>query len=78
MSSGNCETYPSKMNVPEMVGVIGVSVLTEINDSSNSDEELGFLDVLDSVRRDCFDRIGEDSGGKEGFLTTLHEKQGKG
>lgn len=73
MSLGNCETYSSGMDVPKIAGVIGVSVLTEIDDSSNSDEELGVLDVLDSVKRDRFSRIGVASGGKVGLLTVLRE-----
>lgn len=32
MSSGNCETYYSRTDVPEIVGVIGVSMLTEKDD----------------------------------------------
>ena len=50
MSSGNCETSSSGIDVPKIVGVTGASVLTEIDDLGNSDEELGVLDVLDSVR----------------------------
>jgi len=42
------------MDVLEIIGVTGVYVLTKIDDSSNSDEELGVLDVLDSVKRDHF------------------------
>ena len=48
MSSGNCETSPLETDVPEMVGV--TRVLTKIDDSGNSDKELGVLDVLDSVK----------------------------
>jgi len=73
MSSGNCEISPSEMDVPKMVGVTGVSVLAEIDDSGNLDEELVVLDVQDSVKRDCFDRIGIASGSKGGFLAILYE-----
>ena len=71
MSSGNCETFPSETNVPEMVRVTRVSVLIEMDDSGNSDEEPGVLDVLDSVKRDHFDRIGVASGGKGSLLVVL-------
>ena len=73
MSSGNCETYSSGTDVPEIVGVTGVSILTKIDDSGNSDEELGVLNILDSVKRDRFVRIGVASGGKGGFLVVLRE-----
>ena len=64
MPSCNCETSSLETNGPKIVGVTGVSVLTEIDDSGNSDEELGVLDVLDSVKHDRFTRIGVTSGGK--------------
>lgn len=43
------------MDVPKIVGVTGVSVLIEVDDSGNSYEEPRVLDVLDLVKRDCFD-----------------------
>ena len=54
MSSGNCETFSSETDGSEIVGVTGVFVLTKIDDSGNSYEELGILDVLDLVKRDHF------------------------
>ena len=72
VSSGNCETFSSVTDVPEIVGVTGVSVLTEMGESSNLDEEPEVLDVLDSVKRDHFHLIGVASGGKGGFLSVLH------
>ena len=71
MSSSNCETSSSGMDVPEIAGVTEVSVLTRIDDSGTSYEELGVLDVLDSVKRDHFVRIGVASGGKGRLLTIL-------
>ena len=73
MSSGNCETYSSEMDVPEMVGVTGVSVLTEIDDSGNSNELLGVLDVLELVKRDRFSRIGVASRGEGSLLAIVCE-----
>jgi len=78
MSSGNCETSSLRTDVPEIVGVTGVSVATEINVSSNLDEELRVLDVLDSVKQDHFIQIGVASGAKGGWLAILHEQQGLG
>jgi len=52
ISSGNCETSSSETDGPEIAGVTRVSVLTKIDDLGNLDEELGVLDVLDSVKRD--------------------------
>ena len=78
MSLGNYETSSSETDVPEIVGLTGVSVLTKIDDLGNSDEELGVLDVLDSVKRDRFDWIGVASGGKGGLLIVLCEWRGKG
>jgi len=54
MSLGSCETSSLETNGPKIVGVTGVFVLTEIDDSGNSDEELGVLHVLDSVKQDHF------------------------
>ena len=73
MSSCHYGTSSVEARIPEMVGVTGVSVLTEIDDSGNSDEELGVLDVLDSVKRDRFNRIGVALGRKGGLLVVLHE-----
>ena len=74
MSSSNFETYSSETDGKEIVGVTRVYVLTEIDDSGNSDEELGVIDVLDSVKRDSFARIGVNSGGKGGLLVVLRER----
>ena len=73
MSSGNCETSSSGTDVPKIVGVTRVSVHTEIDDSGNSDEELGVLDVLDSIKRDRFIQIGVASRGKGSFITVVHK-----
>lgn len=78
MSLVDYEASPSGTDVPEIVGVTGVSILTEIHYSSNSDEELGVLDVLDLVKWHRFAQIGVDSGGKGGLLTVLHERYGMG
>lgn len=73
MSSGDSETSSLETDVPKMVGVTRVSVLTQIDDSRNSTEQLGVLDILDSVRRDRFDRIGVASSGNGNLLTVLRE-----
>lgn len=78
MSLGNCETSSSETDVPEMVGVTRVLVLIEIDDLGNPDEELGVLDVLDSVKQDRFDWIGVASCGKGSLLIPLCKWQGKG
>ena len=78
MSLGNCETSYSRTDVPKIVGVTRVFVLTEIDYSGNSDEEVGVLDVLDSVKRDHFARIGVALGGKGNFLTVLYKRWGMG
>jgi len=54
MSSDNCQTSSLGTDSPEIVGVIRVSILTKIDDLGNSDEELGVLDILDSVKHDHF------------------------
>jgi len=58
MSSGNCETSSLKVNVPEIIGVTGVSDDVETKVPNNPDE-------LDSIKRDCFVRIGYASRGKD-------------
>lgn len=73
VSSSNCETSSSVTDVPEIFGVTGVLVLTGMSDYGNLDEERGVLDVLDSVKWYCFDRIGVASGGKGGLLVVLCE-----
>jgi len=50
MSSSNYETSSLRMDVPYIIGVTRVSKAVETNVSNNPDEELGILDVLDSVK----------------------------
>ena len=58
MSSCNCGTSSVKADVPEMIGVTVVSDDAETKVSNK-------LDELDSVKRDCFVRIGFASGVKD-------------
>jgi len=78
VSSGNYKGSTSVADKPVIVGVTGFIVHTGIGDSGKSHEEPEVCDVLDSVKRDCFHRLGVASRGKGGLLVVLCERWGKG
>jgi len=74
VSSGNCGDSTSITNVRVIVVVTGVTVLTGIGNSGNLDEEPKVCDVLDSIKRDHFCRLGVASGGKGSLIAVLRER----